>query len=231
MLKETNRIKKIYNTAYRQNTDNYGYIWHPCNPVSIFYRQAQERSIISILKKLDFKISKLKILDVGCGSGGFLRFMASLGVDPDNLSGLDLMDYRIKEAKRFCPPAVNLCVADAIKLPYKDKNFNLVSQMTAFSAIFDDEIKKNVAKEMFRILKRKGYILWYDMRTHRNDTTLGLEKAEIVKLFPGCELKVLKKMHAPYVSHIAKKSFLLAEIWDHLIFFKKTHYLVLLQKK
>lgn len=230
MSQETNRIKKIYNTVYRQDPNNRAYIWNPCNPVSIFYRQAQERVLIALFNQYNLDLSQLRVLDVGCGGGGFLRFMGSLGVLPKNLYGLDLMAYRIKDAINYCPNKVDLRVGDGKRLPYPKQSFNFVSQFTVFSAMFDSQVRKNVAKEMMRVLKHHGYILWYDMRGSKSETTCGLEKDEVKALFPGCKTKAVWKIHSPYIGRVAQKSMLLADIWDHLMFFRKTHYLILMQK-
>lgn len=230
MSNEIRRIKKIYNTLYRQDPDNYAYDWNACNPISIFYRQAQERAFTLLISRLGLKISQLRVLDIGCGAGGFLRFMNSLGVPPKNLHGVDLMTYRIKQAKNCCPPKVDLHVGDGEKLPYPKQSFNFVSQITVFSSILDNQVRQKVAQEMMRVVERHGYILWYDMRRGKSDHTRGLEKDEIKTLFPQCKMKVIWKLHAPYIGHVAKISTLLADILDHVIFFKKTSYLILLQK-
>lgn len=231
MSNEIKRIKKVYNTVYRHDPSDRNYIWNPSNPVSIFYRQAQERALIKLFNQINLDLSHLRLLDIGCGTGGFLRFMIDLGVHPENLAGLDLMSYRIREAKNICPQGMDLRTGDGEKLPYKDQKFNFISQLTVFSSILDQEMKKKVAQEMMRILSRHGYILWYDMRRGKSENTLGLEMTEIKKLFPGLNVRAAWKLHAPLPYYLIKKSFLLSQISDRLMFFNKTHYLILLQKK
>jgi hypothetical protein len=83
---------------------------------------------------------------------------------------------------------------------------------------------------MLRILEPGGYLLWYDARAGNLKTTLGIEAADALKLFPGCHPISLRSLHPPYASRLAKRSIYLCETWDHIPWIKKTHILALLQK-
>lgn len=229
MSQEANRIKKVYNTVYRHDPKDRAYLWNPYNAVSIFYRQAQERALITLFNRYKLELSQMRVLDIGCGDGGFLRFLLSLGVPSNQLFGQDLMAYRIKTAKDLCPAKTDLKACDAAKLPYQSDRFNLISQFTVFSSILDLKMRQRVAQEMQRVLAPRGYILWYDMRQGFSKNTRGLEIGEIKKLFPKMKVVAAQKLHPPHVTLVARKSILLAEIWDYLMIFRKTHYLILLQ--
>lgn len=224
------RIQQVYSTTYRPDPQDRSYIWNPRNPVSVYYRQAQERALVALFDDFDLPLDTLAVLDVGCGGGGFLRFLASLGAPPHNLHGLDLMPHRIEQARSLCPPGVDLRAGDAQSLPYPDAHFDLVSQLTVFSSVFDPQIRAKIAGEMRRVLKPGGYVLWYDMRVGNTKTTRGVEAAEIRLLFPGCRRLALRPLHPPRAAQIARRSWLLAELWDRVPGPKKTHYLALLQK-
>ena len=48
-----------------------------------------------MLNSLSLALEDLKVLDIGCGSGYFLRYFASLGGNPANLFGIDLIPERL----------------------------------------------------------------------------------------------------------------------------------------
>ena len=108
MTDEIERLRKMYATQYNPDPQDRNYIWNPLNPVSIYYRQAQERAIADLFRRNYPSLSKLNVLDIGCGSGGLLRFLASLGIPPNQLSGIDLMKNRIKAARQLAPPGMTL---------------------------------------------------------------------------------------------------------------------------
>jgi SAM-dependent methyltransferase len=63
----------------------------------------------------------LSVLDVGCGTGDFLRLLAQL-VAPGNARGVDLSETMISEARRRAiggPSNVSFEVADALDLPFE----------------------------------------------------------------------------------------------------------------
>ena len=109
MTNEIDRLRQMYATQYNPDPQDRNYIWHPLNPISIYYRQAQERAIADLLRRNELSLPNLNVLDIGCGNGGLLRFLASLGIPPKQLNGIDLMDYRITMARQLAPPGMTLC--------------------------------------------------------------------------------------------------------------------------
>ena len=51
-------------------------------------------------------------------------------------------------------------------------------QSTCFTSILDQEMKKSIAREVLRVLKDEGIILWYDFRYNnpKNPDVKGIEK-------------------------------------------------------
>jgi SAM-dependent methyltransferase len=68
------------------------------------------------------------VLDVGCGSGVFLRMAADLGA---RASGLDAAEGLIAIARRRLPEA-DLRVGDMMRLPWADDAFDLVAGFNSF---------------------------------------------------------------------------------------------------
>jgi len=173
----------------------------------------------------------MQVLDIGCGTGGFLRFLINMGIPPNHLYGLDLMFNRIKIATQRSSKHSSFCVGNGNALPYPTSKFDLVSQFTVFSSILDCRMRRHVAGEMVRVLKVGGYVLWYDMRRTRSAHTKGIEIEEIESLFHNCALVLLRKIHPPRASSIARRSLFLADTYDRIMPFGKTHYLALLRKR
>jgi ubiquinone/menaquinone biosynthesis C-methylase UbiE len=230
MTNEIERLRHVYATQYNPDPQDRNYLWHPLNPVSIYYRQAQERAIADLFRGNELSLAKLHVLDIGCGNGGLLRFLASLGASPDQLNGIDLMNYRITAARQLAPPGLALLVANAETLPYPERCFDLVVQFTVFSSILDAQLRQRVATEMMRVLKTGGHILWYDLYKTRNTTLHGVTIPEIKLLFPRMEVRYLQRLHPIYATQILRRSRLLSAFWENLPVLPKTHYLILLRK-
>jgi SAM-dependent methyltransferase len=75
-----------------------------------------------------------RVLDVGCGTGVFLRMCADLGAV---VSGIDAAERLVALAGRRVPEA-ELHVGDMQALPYDDNSFDLVTGFTSF--FFADDI-------------------------------------------------------------------------------------------
>src|SRR3954454_13746173 len=74
------------------------------NPAALLHRQGQERLSLAFLKKYGLEdLGGLKILDVGCGSGGQFRRLLDYGPDPTKLYGIDLSASRIEQAQKLAP--------------------------------------------------------------------------------------------------------------------------------
>ena len=69
-----------------------------------------------------------EVLDIGCGSGVFLRMAADRGA---RTSGLDASDGLLEVARRRLPDA-DLRVGDMQRLPWGDDRFDLVTGFNSF---------------------------------------------------------------------------------------------------
>jgi ubiquinone/menaquinone biosynthesis C-methylase UbiE len=230
MTNEIDRLRHMYATQYNPDPQDRNYIWHPLNPVSIYYRQAQERAIADLFRVYNLSFSKLHVLDIGCGNGRLLRYLASLGISPDQLYGIDLMNNRITAASQLAPPGMTLLECNAETLPYPEQSFDLVMQFTVFSSILDPQLRQRVASEMMRVLKTGGHILWYDFYKTRNATLHKLPMPEIHQLFPAMEVRHIQSLHPIFATQILYYSRFLSGLWENLPGLPKTHYLILLQK-
>jgi len=228
-MNEIERIKKAYKKRKIEQKDK---IYSYFNKGNLYIIHQRERELLDLLKKFNFMdLSDKKILDVGCGNGGVLREFIKYGARPENLYGIDLLPERVEVAKKTSPN-INFTLGDASKIPYDNEYFDIVMQFTVFTSILDDNMKKNIANEMLRVLKRGGIIIWYDyhMNNPKNPDVRGVKKKEIYELFPKCEIYLKRITLAPPLTRfIAKYSFLLCYIIEKLKFLN-THYIGIIKK-
>ena len=229
-MNEVERIKKAYN---KRKIQQKGKLYSYFNKGNLYIVQQRERIILDLLRNFNFStLSDKKILDIGCGDGGELRNFIKYGAKPNHLFGIELLEDRIEIAKDVSPN-INFRCGNALNLPYEDESFDIVAQFTVFTSILKKGIKKDIAKEMLRVLKKEGIILWYDFSYNnpRNPDVKGIKKKEIVNLFPNCKFTFKRVTLAPpIVRFIAPRSWLLSYLFEKLSFLR-THYLVIIRKE
>ena len=195
--------------------------------------QELERELLLVMGRYLQKDLKHKaILEVGCGTGHWLRQFIQWGATPSNLAGVDLLPDRIALARELCPPQVHLDCKDASRLSFPDGSFDVVWQATVFSSILNTQTRDAVAKEMYRILRPNGLILWYDLFVDNpwNPDVRGIKKIEIHDLFNLCTLEVHRITLAPPIGRkVVRLSPLLYTALSAVKAFC-THYLIAAQK-
>jgi ubiquinone/menaquinone biosynthesis C-methylase UbiE len=163
------------------------------NPGNLLIVQERERLTLELLRVHGFAdLSSASLLDVGCGSGHWLRQFIQWGLMPDHAAGLDLLPERIARARQLCPPACDLRQGNATQLPWPDRSFDILLQSTVFSSILDAAMQCAVAAEMRRVVRSDGLILWYDVRYNnpRNRDLRGFSRAAISELFPDSAISL-----------------------------------------
>lgn len=164
---------------------------------------ARRQAIIEFLERFrKSDLSKLRILEMGCGSGGVLQEFISLDADPSKLYGVDLLHDRLRVAIERLPDC-SYITANGEHLPFPSCSFDLVLQFTAFSSILDASTKVLMASEMVRVLKPGQGILWYDFVWNPlNRQTRGIPLSEIKKLFPGLQVTSRRITLAPPLTRL-----------------------------
>jgi SAM-dependent methyltransferase len=173
--------------------------------------------------------SHARVLDIGCGGGHALADMAQYGFQTARLFGIDLLPERLKNGKER-NGELGLGCADAQRIPFADARFDFVMQFTMFTSILDGQVKQNIAREMLRVLKPSGAILWYDYRWNpTNRSARGIGAREIRTLFPQCRFDFRRVTLAPPLARwLAPRSRALCESLQRLALLR-THYLVFIQ--
>lgn len=224
---EETRIKSVY--AKRQGASRYSWF----NQGHLFRFQQLEQDILAVLSVGDFShLDDKRILEIGCGQGQWLREFIKWGARPENMTGTDILPDRVSKAKQLCPPGVQILCNNAARLLFSNASFDLVYQFTVFSSILDITVKEMLAREMLRVLKEGGLILWYDffINNPSNPDVRGVRKREIAHLFPDCRIDLHRVSLAPPLSRLlAPYSWLGCYALERVRVFN-THYLAVIQR-
>lgn len=196
---EADRIRRVYDKRTRTIP---WYRYSMASQGTLFMYQQRVRAVIRLLARGGFfPLSETRILDVGCGSGGWLIDFESWGANQSNLAGIDIEPTRLAQAKHRLHHA-DLRNGDGVTLPWPDGAFDLVLQSTVFSSILDLEMRQRLASEMSRVLAPAGSVLWYDLFRNNpwNRDVRGFRSDEIRSLFPGFNCGSRRVTLAPPVS-------------------------------
>jgi ubiquinone/menaquinone biosynthesis C-methylase UbiE len=226
-MNDLDRLRNEYADRKRRFADKDSYAWF--NAVNLFILQQRQRALIRALRKAGISdLSQKRILEMGCGAGGVLTEFLNFGASPRNLYGIDLLSDRLLEAREKLP-ASHFVNADGQRIPFTAQSFDLVMQYTALSSILDEEIRVQIAKDMTRVLKPNGVIVWYDFWLNpTNRQTHGIRPSEIRSLFPSCNFEFHKITLAPPIARkVAPVSWGLALLLENLKLFN-SHYLVII---
>ena len=105
---------------------------------------------------------------MGCGFGHELNKFSCLGVPPQQIHGLDLIDHRVRKAKNNYPQ-YSISRQNALFCAYKTHSFDLVFQATCFFHL-PYESRQSLYPEINRILKPGGILLWWDIHPPAKNT-------------------------------------------------------------
>jgi ubiquinone/menaquinone biosynthesis C-methylase UbiE len=106
--------------------------------------------------------ARIRLLDVACGTGRVLQQLATAH-PAIRFHGVDLSPFYVKAArKRLRDVAeVSLAVENAEHLPYVDEYFDAVTSVYLFHEL-PRNARRNVVREMFRVLKPGGLVVIED---------------------------------------------------------------------
>lgn len=153
-------------------------------------RREALRPITEFLRGRDQR--KLRLLDVACGTGRFLRDVR-LTWPALQLSGIDLSEPYVAEAQRHMRGLrrADIRTGNAEHLPFGDATQDVVTTIFLFHELPPD-VRRRVAAEMARVLKPDGLLVFIDsLQIGDRPTWDGL-----VEAFPS-------RFHEPYYRHYA----------------------------
>lgn len=235
LIAEARRIKQVYSQRFSRLGSPGSAGWRPYScfdPAHLMLHHSRERVTLRLLDHYGFyPLTHRRILDVGCGAGLLLQEFLKYGAMPGNLYGIDLLKEQIMRAHTL-NPALRFFSADASELPFADGSFDIVMQWTVFSSILDRGVRDAVAREMLRVLKPRGIILWYDFWPNNpaNPDVRGIRAGEIRRLFPECKCALRHAVLAPVISRsLARHSALACEFLERIPYLC-SHFVGVIQK-
>lgn len=140
VLPRERKSKEI--TTFKQLKESYERIWIKGD---LREEQTYYKWIISLLGDVKSK----KLLDIGCGGGYLLEESVKNGI---RATGLEISEAAIKKARDRAPKA-KIIQGIAEKLPFKDKDFNIVVCLGSLEHFLSPQ---KALKEMVRVLKDEG---------------------------------------------------------------------------
>lgn len=227
---EAGRIRDAYARRQQGPQDSYSFL----NPSFVLMVHEREKELLSMLSHYGVgRLEAKRVLEIGCGTGYWLRQFLQWGALPENVFGIDLLPERVEQARKLCPHGVRLECGSAAALDFPDASFELVLQSTVFSSILDPEMRQRIAAEILRVLKPGGFALWYDffVDNPRNPDVRGVRKNEIRQLFPGCQINIRRITLAPPIGRIVGPYSPLLYTLLSRTRILCTHYLSLIRKK
>jgi SAM-dependent methyltransferase len=157
---EKSRIRAVYSNWHGGKPIDH-YAWH--RPEVMEQHAARCRVAGRLLAAtVGHDLSRLRIVDVGCGSGGFLRQLISWGARPAKLTGTEYQEDRLAEAGVATASGVRWHLGDLDILD--DGCLDLAVANTVFSSILDEQMRHQLAAEMWRVIKPGGWCMIFDFR-------------------------------------------------------------------
>ena len=123
--------------------------WYEKQPTAGFTVSKGDRDFYAGIIKILQPQPEKSLLDVGCGTGKFLRLAAELGL---KTSGIDISEVAVEAACRNLPDSEIRC-GMAEELPWQDNLFDYVVCLGSLEHFHHSE---DAVREMARVLKPDG---------------------------------------------------------------------------
>lgn len=228
-MNEVEEIRARYERRKNISSDRYSFL----NPVTILIEQEKERSLIKWINQNNIApLNNKKLLEIGCGTGNNILTFLKLGFQPENIFANELLDDRLKEARRKLPADILIIPGNALDINLPNNEFDFVFQSMVFSSILDHQFKIDLAKKLFNLVKPGGGILWYDFiyNNPKNKDVMGINFQEVKKLFPNSVMIKQKITLAPPLARFVTRVHPKLYYVFNSFFFLRTHLLVWIKK-
>jgi ubiquinone/menaquinone biosynthesis C-methylase UbiE len=163
--------------------------------------------LVDALNSVDIPLENSKVLDFGCGTGGWLRLFVEMGARPENLTGVDLSASRVATAKQN-NPAINWRQEEGDCISFPSSQFDLVMQIVVFSSIININLACTLLAELQRVTKPGGHILWIDHKKKHSDTLFGYSVEQLSGYLTDCSLVYRESVHPRYFRYRYKQPWL-----------------------
>ncbi|MGH8853120.1 MAG: class I SAM-dependent methyltransferase [Telluria sp.] len=226
---ELDRIKNVYK-QWHGGAALSRYAWHRQEVQQQV--AARSRVFASLLPAtVGSDLPRLRVLDVGCGTGGFLRQLIDWGADPGKLTGTELQADRLDVARHTTAGDVGWRLGNLDTMGLR--GFDLVSAQTVFSSVLDEGLRRELALQMWRTLRPGGWCLVFDFRydNPRNTSVRKVTRAELAAWWPGERSRYRTLMLAPPIHRLlARAPWLAADLLSTVAPVLRSHFVYMVQK-
>jgi len=176
----------------------------------------------TILKELNIK-KEDKILDVGCGTGHFLKMLKKMGVK--EITGIDNSKFALEFCKQKVSKIKLLKLDIGKPLPFQSNEFDKIVVINVLY-LFSKQERKKILKELYRVLKNGGKIAVINPKKGGRNIKIFLEDIkETIKRYGFLKgvLRLLKSFKAfslmlfPYLKKVSPRNFFLPKEQEEIL--------------
>jgi ubiquinone/menaquinone biosynthesis C-methylase UbiE len=165
--------------------------------------------IITLFKKMMDTIEVKEcqhFLDIGCGSGAVPSYFAKPYTA--TITGIDIDREEIKKAQSRTRKPIYFLQADATHLPFKDETVDII---TCLDVLHHIKTWKNALKEIKRVLKPNGYLIYTDIFYSRAMATIRALFNHGNRM-TAADFTTFMEQHGIFIVHVVVSHYL---IFDH----------------
>ena len=177
-------------------------------------------------------LGRLRIVDVGCGSGGFLRQLISWGACPGDLIGTEYQGDRLAQAMTATARGVRWHLGDLDILD--DGCLDLAVANTVFSSILDEQMRRQLAAEMWRVLKPGGWCMVFDFRYNNpsNPNVRRVSRRQVRNYWPAAAASRYQTLllAPPIARRLSRAPRLASDLLATFVPLLRSHFIYMAQK-
>ena len=198
---ELDQISQRYQRRHNNLEPNRYSVLRPEVTKAMFDRN--ERIIRLLARYCPQGLGNLKLVEVGCGTGGNLLDFLRWGFSSFNLKGLELLSERANQARIVLPNEM-VVEGDARLAQIEANSQDIVYQSVVFSSILDTSFQAELAQTMWQWVKPGGAVLWYDfvVNNPRNPDVRKVGIVQVRRLFPEGRLRYERVTLAPPLARL-----------------------------
>lgn len=173
-------------------------LYEHLSPSERYIHETRDQALLALLRRHGIQsLGGLRMIELGCGEGFFLRSLLHHGAQPELLCGIDLDSANVGTAASRAP-GTRLFAGNGAALPYRDGAFDLAFAFTFFSSVVDPAPRRRAASESLRVLRKGGLLVVYDFWINPLNTHVrALGAGELRLLFRGHAIEIERVTLAP----------------------------------